>query len=325
MKNSYLITSLIVCTLSASIGIGFIIDGGAREQEENKSGKSKAIPHQIGHPSLMSPHSNPLALHKSRLFVANTPADTVDIINTKTGKIVKRISVGIDPVSVCIRPDGNEVWVSNHVSDSISIIDNNENSSTYLHVIDTVQELDVETKATNFDEPIGIAFANNKKAYVALSSENKIAVIDVDKRTIIKHLHIDAQDPRAITVKNGKLYVIPFESNNKTQLSGGYKVDGDLVTFNAHEHSIANNNVLSLGHVTDIVKHPKVPDKDLFIFDTKNDRLIKTLSSLGTLLYGITVDSDDNVYISQTDARNHVNGRSGTKNIHLKNLKIAHS
>ena len=98
-----------------------------------------------------------------------------------------------------------------------------------------------------------------------------------------------------------------------------------LVTFNAHEHSIANNNVLSLGHVTDIVKHPKVPDKDLFIFDTKNDRLIKTLSSLGTLLYGITVDSDDNVYISQTDARNHVNGRSGTKNIHLKNLKIAHS
>ena len=151
------------------------MDGGAREQE-NKSGNSKAIPHQIGHPSLMSPHSNPLALHKSRLFVANTPADTVDIINTKTGKIVKRISVGIDPVSVCIRPDGNEVWAFNHVSDSISIIDNNnENSSTYLHVIDTVQELDIETKATNFDEPIGIAFANNKKAYVALSSENKIA------------------------------------------------------------------------------------------------------------------------------------------------------
>ena len=122
-------------------------------------------------------------------------------------------------------------------------------------------------------------------------------------------------------MKNGKLYVIPFESNNKTQLSGGYKVDGDLVTFNAHEHSIANNNVLSLGHVTDIVKHPKVPDKDLFIFDTKNDRLIKTLSSLGTLLYGITVDSDNNVYISQTDARNHVNGRSGTKKHTLKELE----
>ena len=89
MKNSYLITSLIVCTLSASIGIGFIIDGGAREREKNKSGNSKAIPHQIGHPSLMSPHSNPLALHKSRLFVANTPADTVDIINTKQEKSLK--------------------------------------------------------------------------------------------------------------------------------------------------------------------------------------------------------------------------------------------
>ena len=114
-----------------------------------------------------------------------------------------------------------------------------------------------------------------------MSSENKIAVIDVRTRTVTKRLNINAQDPRAITVKNGKLYVIPFESNNKTQLSGGYKVDGNLVTFNAHEHSIANNNVLSIGHVTDIVKHPRVPDKDLFIFDTKNDRLIKTVSSIG--------------------------------------------
>ena len=141
-------------------------------------------------------------------------------------------------------------------------------------------------------------------------------------RTVTKRLHINAQDPRAITVKNGKRYVIPFESNNKTQLSGGYKVDGNLVTFNAHEHSIANNNVLSIGHVTDIVKHPRVPDKDLFIFDTKTDRLIKTVSSLGTtLLYGITVDSKNNVFISQTDARNDINGRSGTKKHTLKELE----
>ena len=100
-----------------------------------------------------------------------------------------------------------------------------------------------------------------------------------------------------------------FESNNKTQLSGGYKIDGKLVTFNAHEHSIANNNVLSLGHKTDIVKHPRVPDRDLYVFDAKTDRLIKTVSTLGTLLYGLAVDSEGTVYIAQTDARNEVNGR----------------
>ena len=28
-----------------------------------------------------------------------------------------------DPVGIAVRPDGKEVWVSNHVSDSVSVID----------------------------------------------------------------------------------------------------------------------------------------------------------------------------------------------------------
>ena len=90
---------------------------------------------------------------------------------------------------------------------------------------------------------------------------------------------------------------MPFESNNKTQLSGGSKIDGKLVTFDAHEHSVANNNVLSLGHVTDIVKHPRVPDRDLFVFDTKTDRLLYSVETLGTLLYGLAVDSEGTVLL----------------------------
>ena len=221
----------------------------------------------------------------------------MDVIDAKSLKITRRIDVGIDPVSLAIRPDGRELWVANHVSDSVSIIDINPRSRTYLRVVDTVQDFDLRAKATRFDEPVGIAFASNEKAYVALSSENKVAIIDVRSRKVKRHLNITAQDPRAIVVRNGKLYVIPFESNNKTQLSGGYKIDGKLVTFNAHEHSIANNNVLSLGHKTDIVKHPRVPDRDLYVFDAKTDRLIKTVSTLGTLLYGLAVDSEGTVYI----------------------------
>ena len=322
MQSSQLTTSLLALLFASSIGIGFLLEGDARQEKNSHQADQKnQRTKKVGHPSLMSPHSDPIALFKKRLFIANTPSDTVDVINTKTGEIVKRIGVGVDPVSLCIRPDGKEVWVSNHVSDSVSIIDNNEDSPTFLQVIHTVQDLDIKTKTTKFDEPVGIAFANNKKAYVALSSENKIAVVNAVTKKIAKKLQINAQDPRAIKVRNGKLYVIPFESNNKTQLSGGYKVDGDLVTFNAHEHSIANNNVLSIGHVTDIVKHPRVPDKDLFIFDTRSDQLIQTVSTLGTLLYGLTVDSLGNVFISQADARNHINGRSGTKKHSLKELE----
>ncbi len=282
--------------------------------------KKMSPPTAVGHPTFVSPHAHPIAVRDGQVFVANTPADTLDIIDAATRKLVARVNVGIDPVGVALRPDGKEVWVSNHVSDSVSVVDNDKASPTYLHVIATVQDLDPLTKATRFDEPVGIAFASNDKAYVALSSENTVAVIDVATKKVVKRLEINAQDPRAIVVRGGRLYVIPFESNNKTQLSGGNEIDGDLVTFNAWEHSIIHNNVLSLGHVVDIVKHPKVPDRDLFVFDTSTDTLIETVDTLGTLLYGLAVDSNGRVFIAQTDARNDVNGRSGTKKHGLKEL-----
>lgn len=277
----------------------------------------------VGHPTFVSPHANPIAISGAHVFVVNTPADTLDVIRIDNRSIVARVHVGVDPVSVAVRPDGREIWVSNHVSDSVSVIDNNPQSPTYLQIVATVQEFDRERRATSFDEPVGIAFAGNNKAYVALSSENQIAVVDVKSRQITKRLTIPAQDPRAIAVQGDRLYVLPFESNNQTQLSGGSgdEIDGKLVTFDAWNHSVQNNNVLSLGHVVDIVKHPDVPDLDLFVFDTVTDELVETVSSLGTLLYGLTVDSHGTVFVAQTDARNAVNGRAGTQKHDLSQLE----
>ena len=282
-------------------------------QSENFLGQFE--PTQIGHPSFVSPHASPIAVNNNLVFVANTPSDTVDVIDSQTRDVIARVDVGVDPVSIASRPDGKEVWVSNHISDSVSVIDTDESNPTFLHVIATVQEFDAGRKATNFDEPMGIAFASNEKAYVALSSDNQIAVIDVASREVTKRLTITAQDPREIVVRDGKLYVIPFESNNQTQLSGGAAedIDGDLVTFDIFEHSIRNNSKLSLGHVIDVIKHPDMPDRDLYVFDTKTDELIETVDTLGTLLYGMTVDSQGRVFIAQTDARNDSNGRAGTE------------
>lgn len=292
------------------------------ENIELVSAMNDALSHdEVGYPSFMSPHTSPIAESDGFVYVVNTPSDTVDVIDTESKEVVDRIPVGIDPVSMAVRPDGKELWVSNHISDSISVIDIDSISPTFRLITDTIQDIDEKTKATKFDEPVGIAFAGNKKAYVALSSENQIAVVDVNSRKITKKIFIPAQDPRAIVVRDDKLYVIPFESNNKTQLSGGNKIDGDLVTFNAWEHSIRVNNVLSIGHVVDIVKHPRVPDRDLFIFDTETDELVESVDTLGTLLYGLTVGSEGQVYIAQTDARNDVNGRSGSKKHSLAEME----
>lgn len=268
----------------------------------------------VGFTQFMSPHVNPIIIQAGYVYVANTPSGTVDVIDSSSTAVVARIPVGLEPVSLACRPDGQEIWVSNHVSDSVNVIDIRPNRPTQHSVIATIQDLDIQTKATRSDEPVGIAFANNEKAYIAFSSENKIGVVDIKSRRITGYLQIPAQDPRAIAVRNGKLFVIPFESGNKTQLSGGTgELDAPYETFDAWEHSIAHNNVLSLGHVVDIAKHPDVPDKDLFVFDVQTDELLTTVESLGTLLYGLAVDSNGTVYITQTDARNDANGKSGTE------------
>jgi YVTN family beta-propeller protein len=276
-------------------------------------GAAGAQVNEIGHPTFLSPHASPILKNGDHVFVVNTPADTVDVIDVFSRVIVARINVGIDPVGIAVRPDSKEVWVTNHVSDSVSVIDTDPASPTHLQVIATIQDFDPATKATRFDEPVGVAFASNDKAYVALSSENKIAVINVATRQVDKSLAITAQDPRAIAVRGDRLYVIPFESNNQTQISGCVdKIDNDLCTFDAIEHVIDNNNVLSRFAVVDIVRNPEVPDRDLYIFDTTSDQLVEIVDTLGTLLYGLAVDSSGRVFVAQTDARNDINGRAGT-------------
>ena len=276
----------------------------------------------VGHPGFMSPHASPIVLLGDKVLVVNTPADTVDVIDSASRVVVSRINVGVDPVGIAARPDGKEVWVANHVSDSLSVIDTDPQSDTYLEVIATVQEFDPLTKATRFDEPVGIAFANNDKAYVALSSENQIAVIDVVTRQVSKRLTITAQDPRAIVVRGNRLYVIPFESNNQTQISGCVgPLDFDLCTFDATFHVLTFNNVLSLGATVDVVKNPEVPDRDLYIFDTTNEAVVEIVDTLGTLLYGLAVDSNGRVFVAQTDARNDANGRAGTRQDGLEQME----
>jgi len=68
----------------------------------------------------------PLAMspNGSRLFAVNTPDDRLEIFDLTSGTPVHAASVpvGLEPVAVAARSDG-EVWVVNHLSDSVSIVD----------------------------------------------------------------------------------------------------------------------------------------------------------------------------------------------------------
>jgi DNA-binding beta-propeller fold protein YncE/mono/diheme cytochrome c family protein len=70
----------------------------------------------------------PLAMSPdgSRLFVVNTPDDYLEIfsVDAGTGALTHEaaVPVGLEPVAVAARSNG-EVWVVNHLSDSVSIVD----------------------------------------------------------------------------------------------------------------------------------------------------------------------------------------------------------
>jgi YVTN family beta-propeller protein len=237
-----------------------------------------------------------------------------------------------------VRPDGNEVWVANHVSDSVSVIDTDPASSSLHQVVETVQEVVSQTDpttplVTNFDEPVGIAFASNSKAYVALSSRDQIAVVDASTYTVTNQIDVNAQEPRAIKVRDGRLYVLPFESGNQSELAAcprglpGVTINdppnpGDQCTFDladVPQGFAINPNMTDT--VVDLVVDPDLPDRDLYVYDASNDSLMETVDGIGTLLYGLAVDSSGKVFVSMTDARNHENGQAGTSGQGLDDLQ----
>jgi DNA-binding beta-propeller fold protein YncE len=72
-----------------------------------------------------SGHVRPLATSPdgTRLFAVNTPNGTLDVfLITASGlQLQSRVPVGMEPVAVAARSD-NEVWVVNHLSDSVSVV-----------------------------------------------------------------------------------------------------------------------------------------------------------------------------------------------------------
>ncbi len=73
-----------------------------------------------------SGHVRPIALSPdgSKLFAVNTPDNTLEIFDVGAGGLTfsAAVPVGMEPVSVAARTN-TEVWVVNHLSDSVSIVD----------------------------------------------------------------------------------------------------------------------------------------------------------------------------------------------------------
>ena len=292
----------------------------------------------------------PLALSEdgSLLFVANTPANCLEIYSTRGKKLrrVGAVQVGLEPVAVAVR-NSREVWVVNHLSDSVSIVD----VSRYPRVIRTLLV---------GDEPRDIVFAgkDNHRAFITTAHRGQnhksfdfqdlhtpgIGRADVwvfNTATLGEDLggspetimSLFADTPRALSVSpdGSTVYAAAFLSGNQTTVVHHNFVEGKkpepndsidgvlapnsdlIVKYNGEEWVDEANTVWSEHVLFDL------PDKDVFEIDANAEVpvLKRSYRHVGTTLFNMAVNPVSGaVYVSNTDARNEVrfegSGERGT-------------
>ncbi len=143
------------------------------------------------------------------LAVAHTADQRVQLFDVSSGEpiAVGSVLVGVDPVAVKFRTDG-ELWVVNHISDSVSIVD--------------VHARQVRATLATDDEPFDVVFAQGK-AFVSCSQANRVLVFDAQNPAAPQRIAINGEDPRALAVSadGASVYVAIFESGNATTVLGG--------------------------------------------------------------------------------------------------------
>lgn len=152
---------------------------------------------------------SPMALSPSGnlLLVVNTADARLEVFDLlgAAPRWVQSVPVGLEPVAARARTE-NEVWVVNHLSDTISIVD--------LAAGATVRTLPTA------DEPTDVVFAGAAgRAFVTCSFANQLLVFNpANLAAPPTVLPIQGEDPRALAVSadGAHVYAAIFESGNDT-------------------------------------------------------------------------------------------------------------
>ena len=261
-----------------------------------------------------TPQCNPIALsRRGRLYVVNTPGHEI-VEMTRSGKIRGRLRVGLEPSGVAASPDGRTLYVTNHLSDSVSVVDVKSWQVTH-----TIQQVDADTRLSRLDEPCGVAFSPNQpRAFVTLSQPNRVAVVDTSDHSILDLVEIPGEDPRALRVSpDGKyLFVAAFASGNRTEV----EVKDEDLLYEAPDNWWRSfmqriRGALVLPELTSRISTPEPganladrPDRDIFVIDTATLE-VTSIDSVGTLLYDLAITPDqETLWVANTGHRNFLNG-----------------
>ncbi|HEY8376564.1 MAG TPA: hypothetical protein VIK91_08750, partial [Nannocystis sp.] len=326
MKRCILILSAITTTLLCA----------------SASGTAQAAP---AFTAFESGQVRPLALSPNgkRLFAVNTPDNRLEIFKVTQQGLEHEASVpvGLEPVAVAAR-NNNEVWVVNHVSDSVSVV---HLGGPFPHVKHTLLV---------GDEPRDIVFGGpgGNRAFITAAHRGQNAPFDPQLTTpgvgradvwvfnagnpaagplTIINLFSDAPRALAVSPDGKKVYAAAFNSGNQTAIvplgviPDTGEADGGIPLPNVNHAGVPEPDMSLIvkfdgqhwvdetgRHWDDKIKY-NLPDKDVFVIDASKPtpELFPGTSgyfaSVGTTLFNMVVNPvNGKVYVTNTDARNHV-------------------
>ncbi len=136
-----------------------------------------------------------------KLYVSNRSTDDVVVVDTASSRVMKIISVGRRPSFILADTGRREIYVTNELSNSLSIIN-------------TVDDVVASTVRVD-DRPYGIALGTDK-VYVFNQGSNSISVVSPSGRDIIDTLIVSEPPGRGIKAFNDRFFVLNTLTNNMT-------------------------------------------------------------------------------------------------------------
>lgn len=181
-----------------------------------------------------SPPVKPLAITEdgARLLAVNIPDNSLTVIDPFGGaggtrmKQVRRVGVGLEPVSVAIQPTADDTanrfaWTANFVSDDLSVVE-----------IETGKV--VATIAIG-DEPVNIMFTPDGRHAMVITQgpsvlsnpsstayRGSLTIVDAQTLVPISFVELDCNNPRAAVydARNRRVIVAALHSGNDTTVVG---------------------------------------------------------------------------------------------------------
>ncbi|WP_438028583.1 beta-propeller fold lactonase family protein [Sorangium sp. So ce233] len=275
----------------------------------------------------------PMALSRDGklLFAVNTPDNRLEIFRVQTDRLRLKASVpvGLEPVAVAARGD-DEVWVVNHLSDSVSVVD----------VRDEEKARVVRTLLVG-DEPRDIVFAGRGRSRAFITTAHRgqnipfdpqlttpgvgradVWVFDADHLgtslggTPLSIVTLFSDTPRALAVTpdGSRVYAAAFHSGNRTTsideslVPNGGEAEGGLPWPTTNFEGIPQPEVGlilkfdgahwvdELGREWDSAVRFSLPDKDVFVIDAlanpprQVDGPGGFFTGVGTILFNMVVN-----------------------------------